>query len=72
MIIIAARIFLVLVGIGALISVFLLGRWSGQMRFYKKYNEIVSKNKRLKRDNEYFRSQLGLNNLTEDDMGEGD
>ncbi len=72
MIIIATRIFLVLIGIGALISVFLLGRWSGQMRFYKKYNEIVSKNKRLKRDNEYFRSQLGLNNLTEDDMGEGD
>ncbi|WP_027702517.1 hypothetical protein [Metaclostridioides mangenotii] len=66
---IAIVIILVLIGVGALISVFLLGRWVGQMRFYKKYNEIVSKNKRLERDNEYFRSQLGLNNLTEDDMG---
>ncbi|WP_027701807.1 hypothetical protein [Metaclostridioides mangenotii] len=69
MIIIATRIILVLVAIGALISAFYLGHRSGQMRFYKKYNEIVSKNKKLERDNEYFRSQLGLNNLTEDDMG---
>ncbi|WP_024622212.1 hypothetical protein [Metaclostridioides mangenotii] len=72
MIIIATRILLVFIGIGALISMFCLGRWSGQMRFYKKHNEIVSKNKRLKRDNEYFRSQLGLNNLTEDDIGKRD
>jgi membrane protein DedA with SNARE-associated domain len=66
---IAIVIILVLVGIGALISLFLLGRWSGQMRFYKKYNEIVSKNKRLERDNQYLKEKAGLNNLNDDDMG---
>ena len=72
MIIIVTRIILVLIGIGALISAFLLGRYVESRRiekFYKKYNKLVSENKKLKRDNEYFRSQLGLNNLTKDDMG---
>jgi len=72
MIIIATRILLVLIGIGALISAFLLGRYVESRRiekFYKKYNKLVSENKKFKRDNEYFRSQLGLNNLTEGDMG---
>jgi hypothetical protein len=69
---IAIVIILVLVGIGALISVFLLGRYVESRkieRFYKQYNKLVSENKKFKRDNEYFRNQLGLNNLTKDDMG---
>ena len=69
---IAIVIILVLIGIGVIISVFLLGRWVESRKiekFYKKYNKLVSENKKLKRDNEYFRSQLELNNLTEDDMG---
>jgi uncharacterized membrane protein YdjX (TVP38/TMEM64 family) len=69
---IAVSLILVLIGIGALISVFLLGRYMESRkieRFYKQYNKLVSENKRLKRDNEYFRNQLGLNNLTKDDMG---
>jgi hypothetical protein len=69
---IAIVIILVLVGIGALISVFLLGRYAESRkieRFYKQYNKLVSENKKFKRDNEYFRNQLGLNNLTKDDMG---
>jgi hypothetical protein len=69
MIIIATRIILVLIGIGALISAFLLGRYMESRkieRFYKKYNGLVSENKKLKRDNEYFRNRLGLNNLTKD------
>ncbi|WP_304341105.1 hypothetical protein [Metaclostridioides mangenotii] len=72
MIIIATRIFLVLIGIGALISAFLLGRYIESRRiekFYKNYNKLVSENKKLKRDNEYFRSRLGLNNLTKDMRG---
>ncbi|MBU5307379.1 hypothetical protein KQI18_06230 [Clostridioides mangenotii] len=52
---IAILMILVLVGIGTLISVFLLGHWAGQMRFYKKYNKMVSKNKRLERDNQYLK-----------------
>jgi uncharacterized membrane protein YdjX (TVP38/TMEM64 family) len=71
MIIIATRIILVLIGIGALISAFLLGRYMESRRierFYKQYNKLVSENKKLKRDNQYFRNRLGLNNLTEDDM----
>ena len=69
---IAIVIILVLVGIGTLIAVFLLGRWVESRkieRFYKQYNKLVSENKKLRRDNEYFRNQLGLNNLTEDDTG---
>jgi len=69
---IAVSLILVLIGIGTLVSVFLLGRYvesSEIEKFYKKYNKLVSENKKLKSDNEYFRSQLGLNNLTEDDMG---
>ncbi|WP_304341681.1 hypothetical protein [Metaclostridioides mangenotii] len=67
---IAIEIILVLVGIGALISMFCLGRWAGQMMFYKKYNEIVSKNKRLERDNQYLKEKAGLNNLSDYDLNE--
>lgn len=66
---IAIVIILVLVEIGALISVFLLGRYMESRkieRFYKQYNKLVSDNKKLKRDNQYFRNRLGLNNLTKD------
>ena len=69
---IAIVIILVLVAIGTLIAVFLLGRWVESRkieRFYKKYNEMALKIKRLERDINYFRSKLGLNKLTEDDMG---
>jgi len=69
---IAIVIILVLVAIGTLISVFLLGRWVESRkieRFYKKYNEMALQLKRLQKDIYYFRSKLGLNNLTEDDMG---
>lgn len=69
---IAIVIILVLIGIGALISVFLLGRYMESKkieRFYKQYNKLVSDNKKLKRDNQYFRSRLGLNNLTKDMRG---
>jgi len=65
---IAILIILVLVGIGTLISVFLLGHWAGQMRFYKKYNKMVYKNKRLERDNQYLKEKAGLNNLSDDDL----
>jgi uncharacterized membrane protein YdjX (TVP38/TMEM64 family) len=66
---IAIVIILVLVAIGTLIAVFLLGRYMESRkieRFYKKYNGLVSENKKLKRDNQYFRNRLGLNNLTKD------
>jgi len=66
---IAIVIILVLVATGTLIAVFLLGRYIESRkieRFYKQYNKLVSENKRLKRDNQYFRSRLGLNNLTKD------
>ncbi len=66
---IAIVIILVLIGIGSLISVFLLGRWVESRkieRFYKQHNKLVSENKKLKRDNQYFRNRLGLNNLTKD------
>jgi uncharacterized membrane protein YdjX (TVP38/TMEM64 family) len=69
---IAIVIILVLVAIGTLIAVFLLGRYMESRkieRFYKKYNKLVSENKKFKRDNQYFRNRLGLDNLTEDDMG---
>jgi uncharacterized membrane protein YdjX (TVP38/TMEM64 family) len=69
---IAIVIILVLVATGTLIAVFLLVRYVESTKiekFYKKYNKLVSENKKLKRDNEYFRSQLGLNNLTEDELG---
>lgn len=65
-------IILILVAIGTLIAVFLLGRYMESRkieRFYKQHNKLVSENKRLKEDNEYFRSQLGLNNFTKKDMG---
>jgi len=65
---IAILIILVLVGIVTLISAFLLGRWVGQMRYYKKYNKMVSKNKRLERDNQYLKEKAGLNNLSDDDL----
>lgn len=70
---IAIVIILVLVAIGALIAVFLLGRYMESReieRFYKQHNKLVSENKKLKRENEYFRNQLGLNNLTDDIGGE--
>lgn len=66
---IAIVIILVLVAIGTLLAVFLLGRYVESRkieRFYKQHNKLVSENKRLKRDNEYFRNRLGLNNLTKD------
>lgn len=69
---IAIVIILVLVAIGTLIAVFLLGHYVESRkieRFYKQHNKLVSENKKLKRDNQYFLSQLGLNNLTEDVMG---
>lgn len=69
---IAIVIILVLVAIGTLIAVFLLGRYMESRkieRFYKHHNKLVSENKRLKEDNQYFRSRLGLNNLTKKDMG---
>jgi uncharacterized membrane protein YdjX (TVP38/TMEM64 family) len=69
---IAIVIILVLVAIGTLIAVFLLGRYMESRkieRFYKQYNKLVSENKKFKRDNEYFRSRLGLDNLTENDIG---
>nr|WP_312986106.1 hypothetical protein [Clostridioides sp.] len=69
---IAIVIILVLVAIGTLIAVFLLGRYVESRKiekFYKKYNEMALKIKRLEKDINYFRSKLGLNNLTEDDMG---
>jgi len=69
---IAIVIILVLVAIGTLIAVFLLGRYMESRkieRFYKQHNKLVSENKKLKRDNQYFRNRLGLNNLTEDDIG---
>ena len=66
---IAIVIILVLIGIGTLIAVFLLGRYVESRRierFYKQHNKLVSENKKLKEDNEYFRNRLGLNNLTKD------
>lgn len=69
---IAIVIILVLVAIGTLIAVFLLGRYVESRKiekFYKKYNKLVLENKKLKRDNEYFRNRLGLNNLTDDMRG---
>ncbi|WP_024622125.1 hypothetical protein [Metaclostridioides mangenotii] len=71
---IAIVIILVLEGIGALISVFLLGRYVESRkieRFYKKYNEMNLKIKRMERYNQYLKNKDGLNNLTEDDIGEG-
>lgn len=69
---IAIVIILVLVAIGTLIAVFLLGRYVESRkieRFYKKYNEMVLKIKRLERDINYLRNKLGLNNITDDDVG---
>ncbi|MBH0311945.1 hypothetical protein I7E32_16355 [Alcaligenes faecalis] len=69
---IAILIILVLVAIGTLIAVFLLGRYVESRKiekFYKKYNEMALQIKRLQKDINYFRSKLGLNNLTKDDMG---
>ncbi|MCR1953820.1 hypothetical protein NSA24_03095 [Clostridioides mangenotii] len=69
---IAIVIILVLVAIGTIIAVFLLGRWVESRKiekFYKQYNKLVSENKKLKEDNQYFRNRLGLNNLTKKDMG---
>ena len=69
---IAIVIILVLVAIGTLIAAFLLGRYVESRKiekFYKKYNEMALQIKRLQKDINYFRSKLGLNNLTYDDMG---
>ncbi|MCR1953342.1 hypothetical protein NSA24_00685 [Clostridioides mangenotii] len=69
---IAIVIILVLVAIGTLIAVFLLGRYVESRkieRFYKQHNKLVSNNKKLKRDNKYFRCKLALNNITVKDMG---
>lgn len=38
-------------------------------RFYKKYNEMNLKIKRLERYSQYLKNKADLNNLTEDDMG---
>ena len=68
---IAIVIILVLIGIGALISIFLLGRWV-EYRSHLESNEfsdkVYSRCLQLNRKNQYLKSQLGLNNLT-DDMG---
>ena len=69
---IAIVIILVLVAIGTLIAVFLLGRYVESRKiekFYKKYNEMALQIKRLEKDINYFRSKLGLNNITVKDMG---
>ncbi len=66
---IIVSLMLVLVATGTLIAVFLLGRYAESRkieRFYKQHNKLVSENKKLKRDNQYFRNRLGLNNLTKD------
>lgn len=65
------RIILVLVAIGTLIAVFLLGRWVEYRRHLesnKLSDEVYNRCIQLNRENKYLRSQLGLNNLT-DDMG---
>ncbi len=69
---IAIVIIIVLVAIGTLIAAFLLGRYVESRKiekFYKKYNEMVLKIKRLERDINYLRNKLGLNNITDDDVG---
>ncbi len=69
---IAIRIILVLIGIGTLISVFLLGRWV-EYRSHLESNEfsdkVYSRCLQLNRRNEYLKSKVGLNKLTKDDMG---
>jgi len=39
------------------------------VRFYKKYNKMNLKIKRLEGYNQYLKNEAGLNNLTDDDMG---
>lgn len=72
MIIIATRIILVLIGIGALISMFCLGRWV-EYRSHLESNEfsdkVYSKCLQLNHKNAYLKDRLGLNNSTKDDMG---
>lgn len=68
---IAVSLILVLIGIGVLISAFLLGRWveyRSHLESNKLSDEVYCRCIQLNRDNKYLKSQLGLNNLT-DDMG---
>jgi len=52
--------------------IYFLGMYMGKRetaRFYKKYNEMNLKLKRLERYSRYLKNKADLNNLTEDDMG---
>ncbi len=54
------------------ISIYFLGLYMGKretVRFYKKYNKMNLKIKRLEGYNQYLKNEAGLNNLTDDDMG---
>lgn len=69
---IAIVIILVLVATGTLIAVFLLGRWveyRSHLESNRLSDEVYCRCIQLNRENKHLRSQLGLNNLTEDDMG---
>lgn len=69
---IAIVIILVLVAIGTLISVFLLGRWveyRSHLESNKLSDEVYCRCIQLNHKNVYLKDRLGLNNLTEDDMG---
>jgi hypothetical protein len=72
MIIIVTRIFLALIGIGALISMFCLGRWveyRSHLESNKQSDKLYYRCIQLDRENKYLRSKVGLDNLTKDDMG---
>ncbi|WP_315169576.1 hypothetical protein [Metaclostridioides mangenotii] len=72
MIIIATRILLVLVGIGALISAFLLGRYVECKKHSddkELSDDVFNRCMDLTKENRYLRGRLGLDNLTDDNMG---
>lgn len=52
--------------------IYFLGMYMGKRetaRFYKKYNEMNLKLKRLERCTQNLKNKAGLNNSTKDDMG---
>lgn len=54
------------------ISIYFLGLYMGKretVRFYKKYNKMNLKIKRLEGYNQYLKNEAGLNHLTDDDIG---
>jgi hypothetical protein len=66
---IAIVIILVLIGIGALISMFLLGRWveyKQHLESNKLTDEVYNRCLQLDRENKYLKIRVGLNKLTED------